>query len=177
MTSKRATSRAGAAVAGALIFSGLAVAPALAYPPGTAMTLTCTPSAVVQTSVTCTASNTNPAFPTVISFAEAPSAAGLEISKAAFALPSADVTQTLTCPAKPGIYVVTAVNGDQQATQETAVTNVNCAPVQGGGGGTSGGGATTPSTGAGNVALGVIAGLGALGLGGGLIMASRRKQV
>ena len=167
-----------AALVGALALSGLAAAPALAYPPGVAdLTLTCDATTVAPgASFTCTLTNTVPGGPNDI-FIEGAGAAGVSFALASVAAQDGGTyTETLTAPTTPGTYKVVGVSGDQttELGEDASFTLTVAATSDGDDGGT--GAPTTPKTGA-NVTLGLAAGLGALGLGGGLYAASRRKKV
>lgn len=173
MTRRPLTRTAASALAGGLLLlGGAAAAPAFAYPPGTSLTISCTPTTVqVGGSVVCTLSNINPAGPNSIKFGGLVAQDAVSFSLAALDTQQAGTySQTLTAPSTPGKYEVIGTSAD-----ETATTTVTVVPV-GGGGGSAGGGSTTPNTGA-NVALGLAAGLGALAIGGGLYGASRRKRI
>lgn len=186
-----------------MLVGAVAVAPAFAYPPGTALTVSCTPAVVtVNATTTCTATNVDQSQATTIVFgglvAQGPT---LGIVQASFIVAQDDgasVTETLGAPSTAGTYEVVATNGSETATTTVQVVDADGGKGDGdddgdgdgsgggsgggtdsgsGSGGTdTGGGATTPDTGA-NVALGLVAGLAALGIGGGLVAASRRKNI
>jgi LPXTG-motif cell wall-anchored protein len=159
-----------AAIAGVVALSGLAAAPALAYPPGVALTISCDATTVAAgASFTCTLTNTNPAGPDDIALGGLVAGGdGVSFALASVAAQdSGTYSETLTAPTTPGTYEVIGTSADETATTEIHVTGTTT-----GGGGQP----TTPDTGA-NVTLGLVAGLGALGLGGGLYAASRRKKV
>ena len=161
---------------GVLILGGIAAAPALAYPPGVDLTVGCNaPSFAPGATATCTLTNIDPAGPNDITIGDLVAAGnGATIARASvLAQDSNTFTKTLTVPTTPGKYLLTGTSGSETVTAELTVA----AGGGGGGGGDEGGGSgTTPKTGA-NVTLGLVAGLGALGLGGGLFAASRRKKV
>jgi LPXTG-motif cell wall-anchored protein len=159
-----------AALVGAIALSGLAAAPALAYPPGTALTISCNATTVAPgASFICTLTNTNPAGPDDITLGGLIGAGdGVTFALASVSGQAAGTyTETLTAPSTLGTYEVIGTSAD-----ETATTQITVVASGTGDGGTP----TTPQTGA-NVTLGLVAGLGALGLGGGLYAASRRKKV
>ncbi len=172
----RSSALTAATAGGILALSGLAAAPAFAYPPGTALTLTCDATAVAPgASFTCTLTNIDPAGPNDI-FIQGASGDGVSFDLASLAAQdSPTYSETLTAPTTPGKYTIAGRSGS--TTIESATTEITVA-VSGDEGGDEGGGGqpTTPDTGA-NVTLGLVAGLGALGLGGGLYAASRRKKV
>lgn len=189
MKSLRVKSRTGAAVAGTvLLFGGLAAAPALGYPVGVQPTLSCPATVAAGSTVTCTAENAEEGATLTLSFQLVAAGANdaTTISRAAFILPAASVSASATAPTTPGNYsVVGNLDGTVlETTTETTIT-VTAATTGGGGGGTGTDGGTSAGgdedeltkTGASNTALGFAAAIGAIGLGGGLYAASRRKRV
>lgn len=234
---------------GVLILGGIAAAPALAYPPGEALTISCDKSTyAVGETATCTMTNINPAGPNsivppagstnvttgttsgnsfTVSFTVPPTSGSYKVTGTSAGESASTNIQvgggqptpfslvvnnngTVTVKGgTPGCTVTVSVNGQAAGSgtvgsDGTVTISVNvptgatvtasqtasdtCAAVTtppvvagggGGGGGTTGGGGgatETPQTGA-NVAFGLLAGLGALGIGGGLYAASRRKRV
>lgn len=177
MTRTTITRTAAAAFAGGLlVLGGAAVSPALAYPPGTALTIACTPGSVAPGgAVTCVLTNINPAGPNSIVFGDLVASGGVSFSLASVAAQeSTSYSQTLTAPATPGKYEVMGKSADETVTTTVTVTHPGAKP--GAGAGKPGTGTTTPATGA-NTMIGLAAGLGALAVGGGLYGASRRKKV
>ena len=158
-----------AAVAGVIALSGLAAAPALAYPPGANLTIACTPTVLAPSATfTCTLENTNPAGPTdIVIGGLVSSGEGVSLALASMAAQDGGTyTETFTAPTTLGTYEMIGTSAD-----ETATTTIQVVA-----GDTGGGQPSIPDTG-GNVTLGLVAGLGALGLGGGLYAARRRKKI
>ncbi len=126
MTRLRSRFAATALVGGVLAIGGLAVVPALAYPPGTALAIACdaftySPGATA----TCTLTNINPAGPNDIVLGEQIGAAGegVSIARASFLAQEAAPTyvEQLILPMTLGTYEVIGTSAGEVATTTVRV--------------------------------------------------------
>ena len=159
MNRTRLSSRFATALTGAVLLSASIAGPALAYPPGTDITVE-----ISSGGSAATVSNAQPGCDLSIYVNGQMRGSGTAGSGGTAVI-------DIDPPAQAGDTVQVSQSGSGCASETGQAT------VPGGGGDHGGGGGTTPSTGAGNTALGLAVGLGALGLGGGLVVASRRKRV
>lgn len=173
-------SRAAATLTGGLIIlGGVAAAPALAYPAGSNPIIACDASTYAPgATAECTLSNLDPAGPNDIMLGG--SAMGEAVTAALAPQEASTYTELVSLPTMPGTYEVVGTTGAKTVSttvevvagstgDQTASTTVDVVA------GSTGGAATTPQTGA-SVGIGLAAGLIALGLGGGLVVASRRSR-
>ncbi len=158
MTIKAVSARVGTVAGGAVLLLGLAAAPALAYPPGT-------PLVVSGSNGVITVTNGQPGCTVTVTDN------GTEVGSKTL---DADGTATFNGNTSPGTKLVATVSGagcEAETATETIPGNVTPTPTP------TPTPSPTPSHTGSNTALGLAAGIGALGVGGGLVVASRRKKV
>jgi LPXTG-motif cell wall-anchored protein len=163
MSFTKVSSRVATTACGAVLVLGLAAAPALAYPPGVGLTISASNGVI-------TVSNVEPGC--VVDLIDNGKLLGQELS-------NADGTVTFKGNTSPGRTLVASVNsnGDVGGCEADTATLV----IPGGVTPTptptpTASPSPTPSRTGSNTALGIVAGIGALGVGGGLVVASRRKN-
>ncbi len=125
MATLRAISKP-AAIAGVIALTGLAAAPALAYPPGVDLTISCTATTVeAGATFSCTLENTDPAGPTDIVIGGLLGAGdGVSFALASVAAQdSGTFTKQLTAPTSPGTYEVVGTSAQETASTQVTVTD------------------------------------------------------
>ncbi len=155
-----AWNRIAAATGGSVLLTGVFLAPALAYPPGTAMTVTAGNGQIVIANGQpgCTVTVQGPSF-----------SQSTTIDSDGMAVINANLPD--------GEDLEATVSGKGCAAESASGVVSNSGGGGGGGGGNGGGtGGDTPSRTGSDTALGLLAGLGAIGVGGGLVVAARRKK-
>ncbi len=156
-----AWNRLALAAGGSILLTGIVMAPAAAYPPGTAMTITAGNGQIViangQPGCTVTVQGPNFSRSTTI---------------------DSDGMAVINANLPDGEDLEATVSGKGCAAESASgvVSNSGGGGGGGGGGGNGGGGGDTPSRTGSDTVLGLLAGLGAVGVGGGLVVAARRKK-